>query len=282
MNEEINDFVEFLIEAKKYFKITDEVFNIINTQPDIEHMTEYLQCAVCGIAYTDILTMSTSKISVKSICEQRTQLLTKMYQNTDELYDSVEQASQLAKELTKKNQEIRELFEKDVKEAMQREREANERTIAQAQEALRAKTSELEMLHKQYMSVMDENDQTQKQIAEYKNRIHALEMELKNKQTTVVMEQAQDIQQPGPETGMLNKLIKKRRQAKQAQKQSYSYKLFTKNIIQNQEYSEAQKQYLIRCMTDGMPYSVLKRFAAPNLSIEMMEQLRKYYEDNVI
>ena len=282
MNEEINDFVEFLIEAKKYFKITDEVFNIINTQPDIEHMTEYLQCAICGIAYTDILSMSKAELSVRSICEQRTQLLTKLYQNADELYDSVEQASQLAKELTKKNQEIRELFEKDVKEAMQREREANERTIAQAQEALRAKTSELEMLHKQYMSVMDENDQTQKQIAGYKNKIQALEMELKNKQATTAMEQAQDTQQPVPESGIFNKLIKKRRRAKQAQKQSYSYKLFTKNVIQNPEYSEAQKQYLIRCMTDGMPYSVLKRFAAPNLSIEMMEQLRKYYEDNVI
>lgn len=244
-------------------------------------MTEYLQCAICGIAYTDILTMSTSKISVKSICEQRTQLLTKMYQNADELYDSVEQASKLAQELTKKNQEIRELFEKDVKEAMQREREANERTIEQAQEALHAKTSELEMLHKQYMSVIDENDQTKSQIAGYKNKIQALEMELKNKQTTTAMEQAQDIQQPVPE-GMFTRLFKKRRQAKQAQKQSYSYKLFTKNIIQNPEYSEAQKQYLIRCMTDGMPYSVLKRFAAPNLSIEMMEQLRKYYEDNVI
>ena len=282
MNEEKNVFAEFLIDAKKYFEITDEVFNIINTQPDIAHMTEYLKCAVCGIAHTDILAMSSSALDVNSICARRTQILTKLYQNTDELYDSVEQASQLAKELTKKNQEIRELFEKDVKEAMAREREANERTIDQAQEALRAKTSELEMLHKQYMSVMDENDQIQKQIAEYKNRIQALEMELKNKQTTTAMEQAQDIQQSGPETGMLNKLIKKRRQAKQVQKLSYGYKLFTKNVIQNPEYSEAQKQYLIRCMTDGMPYSVLKRFAAPNLSIEMMEQLRKYYEDNVI
>jgi chromosome segregation ATPase len=281
MNEEINDFAEFLIEAKKVFKITDDVFNIINTQSDVKRSIEYLQCAICGIAYTDILSMSKAELSVSSICEQRTQLLTKLYQNADELYDSVEQASQLAKELTKKNQEIRELFERDVKEAMAREREANERTIAQAQEALRAKTSELEMLHKQYMSVMNENDQTQKQIAGYKDRIQKLEMELKNKQTTA-MEQAQDTQQPVPETGMFNKLIKKRRRAKQAQKQSYSYKLFTKNIIQNPEYSEAQKQYLIRCMTDGMPYSVLKRFAAPNLSIEMMEQLRKYYEDNVI
>lgn len=282
MNEEINVFAEFLIEAKKVFKITDDVFNIINTQSDVKRSIEYLQCAICGISYTDILSMSKAELSVSSICEQRTQLLTKLYQNADELYDSVEQASQLAKELTKKNHEIRELFERDVKEAMQREREANERTIAQAQEALRAKTSELEMLHKQYMSVMDENDQTKKQIASYKDRIQKLEMELKNKQTTTAMEQAQDIQQPVPETGMIDKLIKKRKQAKQAQKQSYSYKLFTKNIIQNPEYSEAQKQYLIRCMTDGMPYSVLKRFAAPNLSIEMMEQLRKYYEDNVI
>ena len=282
MNEEINVFAEFLIDAKKYFEITDEVFNIINTQPDIAHMTEYLKCAVCGIAHTDILAMSSSALDVNSICARRTQLLTKMYQNADELYGTVEQASQMAQELTKKNQEIRELFEKDVKEAMQREREANERTIAQAQEALRAKTSELEMLHKQYMSVMDENDQTQKQIAGYKNKIQALEMELKNKQATTAMEQAQDTQQPVPESGIFNKLIKKRRRAKQAQKQSYSYKLFTKNVIQNPEYSEAQKQYLIRCMTDGMPYSVLKRFAAPNLSIEMMEQLRKYYEDNVI
>ena len=213
MNEEINVFAEFLIDAKKYLKITDKVFNIIITQPDIAHMTEYLKCAVCGIAHTDILAMSSSALDVNSICARRTQILTKLYQNTDELYDSVEQASQLAKELTKKNQEIRELFEKDVKEAMAREREANERTIDQAQEALRAKTTELEMLHKQYMSVMDENDQIQKQIAEYKNRIQALEMELKNKQTTPAMEQAQDIQQTGPEPGLINKLIIKRRQA---------------------------------------------------------------------
>ena len=184
MNEEINDFAEFLIEAKKVFKITDDVFNIINTQSDVKRSIEYLQCAICGIAYTDILSMSKAELSVSSICEQRTQLLTKLYQNADELYDSVEQASQLAKELTKKNQEIRELFERDVKEAMAREREANERTIAQAQEALRAKTSELEMLHKQYMSVMNENDQTQKQIAGYKDRIQKLDMELKNKENT--------------------------------------------------------------------------------------------------
>ena len=100
MNEEINDFAEFLIEAKKVFKITDDVFDIINTQSDVKRSIEYLQCAICGIAYTDILSMSKAELSVSSICEQRTQLLTQMYQNADELYDSVEQASQLAKELT--------------------------------------------------------------------------------------------------------------------------------------------------------------------------------------
>ena len=68
MNEEINVFAEFLIDAKKYFEITDEVFNIINTQPDIAHMTEYLKCAVCGIAHTDILAMSSSALDVNSIC----------------------------------------------------------------------------------------------------------------------------------------------------------------------------------------------------------------------
>lgn len=102
MNEEINVFAEFLIDAKKYFEITDEVFNIINTQPDIAHMTEYLKCAVCGIAHTDILAMSSSALDVNSICARRTQILTKMYQNADELYGTVEQASQMAQELTKR------------------------------------------------------------------------------------------------------------------------------------------------------------------------------------
>lgn len=280
MSEEINSFAEMLVMAQKYFKISEQVFNIINTQPDIEHMAAYLQCTICGITDTDILSMSSLGLSVNSICAQRTQLLTKMYQNTDELYGTVAQASQMAQELTKKNEEIRELFEKDVKEAMQREREANERTISQAQEALHAKSSELEMMHKQYISIMEENEQVKKEIAGYKNRIKALEVELENKQT--IPEKVQDIQQTVQHTGMFDKMLKKRRRVKQAQKQSYGYKLFTKNVIQNPAYTEAQKQYLIRCMADGMPYSVLKKFAAPNLSIEMMEQLRRYYEDNII
>lgn len=279
MTEEMNSFVEVLVTVQKYFKISAQVFEIINTQSDIEHMAAYLQCAICGIADADILAMSSARFDVDSICAHRTKLLAQMYQKTDELYGTVVQASQMAQELTKKNEEIRELFEKDVREAMQREREANERTISQAQSALHAKDSEIQMLHKQYMAVMEESEKAKKQITGYQNRIQALEIELKNKQTvSAEMQKMQNVHH----TGILNKMLRKRRMVKQAHKQSYGYKLFTKNVIQNPSYSEAQKQYLIQCMADGMPYSVLKKFAAPNLSIEMMEQLRRYYEDNVI
>lgn len=281
MTEEMNRFADMLVTSQKYFKFSQAVFEVINMQPDIEHMAVYLQCAICGIEESNILKMNEAGLSIEGVCARRTELLAQMYRENDELYGTVAQANKLAKELTHKNEEIRELFEHDVKEAMQREREANELAICQAHEALNAKDTAMQILQKQYSSVLEEYENIKKDAVNYKDRVQELETELKYKQFPKPEAEVPDMQQK-TEINVVDKILRKRRRAKQAEKQSYEYKMFTKNVVQNPAYTEAQKKYLIQCMADGMPYSVLKRFAAPNISIEMMEQLRRYYEDNVI
>ena len=45
--------------------------------------------------------------------------------------------------------------------------------------------------------------------------------------------------------------------------------------IENKDYSEDQKQYLIECLEQGDSLSVIRKFASPNLSVKYMDQLRR-------
>lgn len=50
---------------------------------------------------------------------------------------------------------------------------------------------------------------------------------------------------------------------------------FIRLYIENKDYSEEQKQYLIECLEQGDPLSVIRKFASPNLSVKYMDQLRR-------
>lgn len=50
---------------------------------------------------------------------------------------------------------------------------------------------------------------------------------------------------------------------------------FIRLYIENKDYSEVQKQYLIECLEQGDPLSVIRKFASPGLSVKYMDQLRR-------
>ena len=50
---------------------------------------------------------------------------------------------------------------------------------------------------------------------------------------------------------------------------------FIRLYIENKDYSEDQKQYLIECLEQGDSLSVIRKFASPNLSVKYMDQLRR-------
>ena len=50
---------------------------------------------------------------------------------------------------------------------------------------------------------------------------------------------------------------------------------FIRLYIENKDYNEDQKQYLIECLEQGDSLSVIRKFASPNLSVRYMDQLRR-------
>lgn len=277
MTEEMSRFAEILVIVQKYFRLSPAIVQIINIQPDMEHMTSYLQCALCGISENDIIQMSEEKLEVYDISSRRTFLLTQMYRENDEMYKTVEQANAMAKELTAKNEAIREMFEHDVKAAIQKEREANERALNQMEENLQAKNTEIQMIKSRYMTLLEENESMQQSVNNCRKRISELEKTAQNiEKPTGTAANGED------RANRFEIFIRQGRRIRRRHKQSYAYKLFTKNIIRNNAYSDGQKKYLTECMADGMPYSIIKKIAAPNITVDMMEQLRRYYEDNII
>ena len=50
---------------------------------------------------------------------------------------------------------------------------------------------------------------------------------------------------------------------------------FIRLYIENVDYSEGQKEFLIRCLERGDPIEVIREFASPSLSVKHMEWLRR-------
>ena len=54
---------------------------------------------------------------------------------------------------------------------------------------------------------------------------------------------------------------------------------FIRLYIENREYSEDQKQFLIECLEQGDSLSMIRKFAIPGISVSYMDQLRQiFYE----
>lgn len=67
-----------------------------------------------------------------------------------------------------------------------------------------------------------------------------------------------------PEKGIFEKIRK-----------SLDTKRFIRDYIQNNQYTQEQKEYFLKCLEEGMTVKKIERIAAPGLSVEVMQRLRE-------
>ena len=56
---------------------------------------------------------------------------------------------------------------------------------------------------------------------------------------------------------------------------SMDTKNFNEHYIQSDEWSEEQLEFLLSCLEDGMSIKEIEKFAAPGLSVNMMQRLKR-------
>ena len=80
-------------------------------------------------------------------------------------------------------------------------------------------------------------------------------------------------------TGGLHRLFEKRK--RKDENAAYIYDAFVKEIATDKRFSIEQKDFLMRCMEDGIAYEEIRRIARPELDVEMMERLANYYRKKI-
>ena len=55
---------------------------------------------------------------------------------------------------------------------------------------------------------------------------------------------------------------------------------FINDILSNNHFSKVQKDYLMDCIESDMSYEEIKRIAKPEIDVEMMKRLVRYYNNN--
>ena len=80
-------------------------------------------------------------------------------------------------------------------------------------------------------------------------------------------------------TGRLHRLFEKRK--RKDENAAYIYDAFVKEIATDKRFSAEQKDFLMRCMEDGIAYEEIRRIARPELDVEMMERLANYYRKKI-
>jgi hypothetical protein len=191
---------------------------------------------------------------------------TDTYMDNDKLAAQIKEANDLAVKVTQANIEIRDLFQNQVKAAYDKEKETQKKLMEQYQLTLNEK-------ERAYKLMMTQRDEARQEI---KN----LEYKLSQAQDRINMSSAASAKdEADKKTGRLHRLFEKRK--RKDENAAYIYDAFVKEIATDKRFSAEQKDFLMRCMEDGIAYEEIRRIARPELDVEMMERLANYYRKKI-
>ena len=186
------------------------------------------------------------------------------YMENDKLASQIKEANDLAVKVTQANIEIRDLFQNQVKAAYDKEKETQKKLMEQYQLTLNEK-------ERAYKLMMTQRDEARQEI---KNLEYKLSQDRINMSSAASAKDEAD-----KKTGRLHRLFEKRK--RKDENAVYIYDAFVKEIATDKRFSAEQKDFLMRCMEDGIAYEEIRRIARPELDVEMMERLANYYRKKI-
>ena len=202
--------------------------------------------------------------------------LADMYTPFDNLNKKINEANDLAVKVTSANKEIRDMFQHEIKQSFEREKTAQEELKRQYGETLIAKDKAYNLMaekadeaERKLETIIKENEQLKNTIEDIK----------KKAQQSSIKQRVSEEQPEEPEhTGLFAGFKKKKPKNDNA---AYIYETFMNEILMNKDFSDEQKNFLIDCLDENMPYEEIKRLAKPELDVAMMKRLKIYYKKRI-
>lgn len=267
----VKEIIDYL--CKLYGIDRIDIDSIINSSLDNSITARYVITAV-----TTLRNSTNIKEAFKSLDDKMGDSLANavmnVYADNDELNQKINDASNKVEKLKDTNDDIKQMFEKEIKTAFEREKAANKSLIEQYKISLEAKD-------KTYTLIMRNNNDLKKENKELKEQ--AGELKLKNDELKAMLAlqnnkdndaRAVRVSESNPFCINFFDYFSKKNSKKAA---NNMLDTFINDILSNGHFSKVQKDYLMDCIESDMSYEEIKRIAKPEIDVEMMKRLVRYY-----
>ena len=202
--------------------------------------------------------------------------LADMYTPFDNLNKKINEANDLAVKVTSANKEIRDMFQREIKQSFEREKAAQEELKKQYGETLIAKDKAYNLMAEKADEAERKLEGLIKENEQLKNNIEDIK---KKAQQSSIKQRVPEEQPEEPERTRLFAGFKKKKPKND--NAAYIYETFMNEILMNKDFSDEQKNFLIDCLDENMPYEEIKRIAKPELDVAMMKRLKTYYKKRI-
>lgn len=273
---EIRQLIDYLcrlyvVDRKGIEGVVEKINNSITAR--------YVITAVTTLRSSSSIKEMMNAANEKQMSDALSSSIINMYTDNDGLKNQIDKASETVSRIKDTNNDMRQMFETEIKAAFDREKEATTALIEQYKISLEAKD-------KTYTLIMHNNNEIKKENSELKEQLNKLKVkndELKAMMTLQAKSSMtdRDIHVSGTanekeKSGLLSIFRKDRNNRDNSISQHMDE--FISEILSNKDFSKEQKDYLMSCVESGMSYNEVKRIANKELDVDMMKRLVRYYK----
>ena len=269
----VKEIIDYL--CKLYGIDRIDIDSIINSSLDNSITARYVITAV-----TTLRNSTNIKEAFKSpddkMGDSLANAVMNVYADNDELNQKINDASNKVEKLKDTNDDIKQMFEKEIKTAFEREKAANKSLIEQYKISLEAKD-------KTYTLIMRNNNDLKKENEKLKGEVNTLQIENdKLKAMNALQNQQPTAQQVFNKQNNDNKGIslftKMKNHRNKSQQNNHNMDIFISDILSNNKFTKEQKDYLMSCIESGADYEFVKKIAVRELDVDMMKRVARYYK----
>lgn len=269
--EEAENAVDYLCKLYK-ITISNETRKKIDT-------IENAKCIITAIAALRTSVAVNEAAAAKDLPESVSTAIFNLYTSNDELHKKINEASDTVNNLKNSNDDIRQIFETEIKNSFEREKQATNALIEQYRVSLEAKD-------KTYTLIMRSNNDLKKENEKLKGEMNTLQIENdKLKAMNALQAGTAQNQQPAAQQTInqnngnkgISLFTKMKNHRNKNQQNNHNMDIFISDILSNNKFTKEQKDYLMSCIESGADYEFVKKIAVRELDVDMMKRIVNYY-----
>ncbi len=266
-NENLELILNLQLQIAAGMKLQSDVIDFLKKIKDWGKREWYYICALDRMPLETLDDMEKKKYSVAKIRKTRQDFLIRSYSSLDAVNQEVERLKKEAEEVFEESRNIRNTIMDNLETALEKQAAAQEETI-------RTKDSIIEMLQKQIEKLEAEREEGKEYQGAYLGRTpQAIPLPIipSNESDNKKVFKGNGGEEAGKKTGVLED----GRRAWTAWCRQRDVKHFVDRYIKGQDLSDEQKDFLLDCLESGMKPADVAELAAPGLSLDVMERLKK-------